>query len=384
MFKSKTPIGVDIGSHSVKVCQLRRTGDSYELERFGMADIYPEGEPPRDAAGQTEAKTEALKRALASAGIKSRQAISSVCGESIIVRYLQLPEMPENELKKALQWEAEEYIPFRLSEVNLDSAILGRVPDGEIPKMDVLLVSAKKDLVQRHVSVLRGAGLEPRVVDVDSFAFMNCYELNYEQGDECTALVNIGSEITSINVFSAGTSRFSRDILIGGQTITQAIRSHLGCNFADAENLKMAYGTVPATGGDEDGGEGASGLLDTIRGTIEEMTEQETSRDAQEYAVRKAVQAVVHNLLVEVRRSIEFFEGQYRGINVGRVILGGGTAGLPNLRENVEQELRLPVELMDPLRRVRVPQRSGFMSQAEQMRHQLGVAIGLGIRGLAA
>src|SRR5690606_8979570 len=127
---------------------------------------------------------------------------------------------------KALQWEAEEYIPFRLSEVNMDSMILGRPQESDIPKMDVLLVSAKKDLIGNHVSILQAVGFYPRIVDVDAFAFLNCYELNHQpSSDECVALVNIGNEITSINVYSGGVSRFSRDIPIGGYTMTHAIKS---------------------------------------------------------------------------------------------------------------------------------------------------------------
>lgn len=172
MFGSKAPVGVDIGSHTIKVCQLKRSGDGYELEKFAAVDIYPSGEHPVDIQEQQTAKIEALKRALELGGIKAKHSVSAISGESIIVRYLQLPEMPEDELKKALQWEAEEYIPFRLSEVNLDSVILGRGSDGEHAKMDVLLVSAKKDMVEGHLSVIRGAGLEPRIVEVDSFAFL--------------------------------------------------------------------------------------------------------------------------------------------------------------------------------------------------------------------
>src|SRR5262245_53286525 len=148
MFRPKSLIGVDIGSHTVKVSQLRRSGDGFELEKFGFAEIYPNGERPTDPREQQNAKAIALKQALQSGDIQARHTVAAVCGESIIVRYLQLPEMPEDELKKALQWEAEEYIPFRLSEVNIDSVILGRSNEADHTKMDVLLVSAKKDLVE--------------------------------------------------------------------------------------------------------------------------------------------------------------------------------------------------------------------------------------------
>lgn len=129
MFRSKNLIGVDIGSHTVKVCQVHKIGDRYELENYGTAEIYKHGRSADDLASGKQLKVDALKRALEDGNIRGHHAVSAVSGESIIVRYLQLPEMPECELKQALQWEAEEYIPFRLSEVNLDSQILGLILD---------------------------------------------------------------------------------------------------------------------------------------------------------------------------------------------------------------------------------------------------------------
>ncbi len=328
-----------------------------------------------------------MRRALDVGQIRAKRTVSSVCGESIIGRYLQLPEMPEEELKKALQWEAEEYIPFRLSEVNIDSMILGRVKDSEIPKMDVLLVSAKKDLVNSHVSVLREAGLEPRIIDVDAFAFLNCFELNHTPPPgECVALVNIGSEITSINVFSDGISRFSRDISVGGETMTQAIKSRLGCTHVEAERLKISQGAPILDAPAEDVGETTShNLMETLRGSIEELAnEQEESENSPDVMAQKAVVNVMTNLFSEVHRSIEFFESQYRSTNVSRVILGGGTAGLRNLPEAFERDLQLAVEIIDPLRRIRLGTRGPKQEEVGEIRQQLGVGIGLGIRGLLA
>lgn len=385
MFGTKPPIGVDIGSHTIKVCQLRRNGEGYELEKFGQAEIYPNGDRPSDGEAQRQAKIEALRRAMEQGQIKAKTSVSAICGESIIVRYLQLPEMPADELKKALQWEAEEYIPFRLSEVNLDSMILGHSRDGDHNKMDVLLVSAKKDMVAEHVSVLKAAGLEPQIVDVDSFAFLNCYELNHQpQTGECSLLVNIGGEVTSINIYNNGASRFSRDIPIGGDTITTAIRSRLNCSFAEAERLKKTIG-APLMDSQESVEEDESfsnSLMQTIRGTVEDMnSEDENSPEA---VTAKAITQSLNSLFTELRRSIEFFESQYRGLSVTRIILGGGTAMMNNLPRNMEKDLGLAVEIIDPLRQVKISHKIASQEQLESLRHQLGVGIGLGLRGLAA
>lgn len=385
MFGSKVCAGIDIGSTSVKVVQLKRSGDSIELERVGFADIYPGGDRPGDPNEQRRAKIDAVRRALSSANITAKASVSAVNGESIIVRYLQLPEMPEEELKKALQWEAEEYIPFRLDEVNLDSMVLGK-KHPEDDRVDVLLVSAKKDLVEEHVSMIREAGLTPKVVDVDSFAFLNCVEANYDlAGGETIALINLGAEITGISIYQDGASRFSRDIPLGGETITNAIQSHLRCSHSEAENLKIIHGATPAAeAGPETTASFSGALMDTIRGKVDEITSEDGNEVDKDAVVSKAVASVLGELISEVRRSIEFFENQVRGVNVARVILGGGTSNMINLRENFEAELNLPTEIIDPLRRIRISGRDISPDEIERMRPALGVGIGLGIRGLAA
>lgn len=381
---AKAAIGIDIGSTSVKVAQVKRAGQGYELEKIGFAQIYPGGDRPNDSASQTRAKVDAIKRALGDAKISAKNTVSAVSGESIIVRYLQLPKMPEDELKKALQWEAEEYIPFRLDEVNIDSMILG--PNSyDQDKLDVLLVSAKKDLVNNHVQVLKEAGLNPVVVEVDSFAFLNCYDVNYGGGD-CVALINIGADITGICIYHKGISRFSRDIPLGGNSMTEAIRSRLRCSHSEAEQLKIQHGAAAPIDPHQDTSKSFSGtsLMDTIRGTVEEMasySSKSSSSDAEgppEQVVPKALAGVVSELVTEVRRSIEFFENQIRDLNVSRLILGGGSAVLGNLKENFEQDLSLPVEVIDPLRRIN----SGGKVSANGNRHAMAVAIGLGIRGV--
>lgn len=385
MLRPKAAVGVDIGSSTVKVVQLRRTGSGVELEKAAVVPIYPDGERPGDPSQQRRAKVDAVRRAISTAGISAKNAVTSVSGESIIVRYLQLPEMPEDELKKALQWEAEEYIPFRLDEVNIDSMVLGQ-SEGDGGRVDVLLVSAKKDLVEEHLGIIREAGLTPKIVDVDSFAFLNCYENNYDiSPEECIALVNIGAEITGISILIGNTSRFTRDISVGGEKITSAIRSHLRCAYAEAESLKLTHGAAPPNVESSAANESAvGGLADTIRGTVESMTTTGDDAVNPEDQVASAVQGVLGELVSEVRRSIEFFENQMRGTSVSRVVLGGGGSMLANLRGHFEKELGLPTEVIDPLNKVRPSAKNLSSSEIDGMRHTLGVGIGLGLRGLAA
>ncbi len=375
----KATVGLDIGSSVVKAVQLRRSGKGIELEKFGTAEIYPGGDKKAAAESVRELKIAAVRKALQSANISAKQAITAVSGESIIVRYIQLPDMPEEELKNALKWEAEEYIPFHIDEVNIDSVILGKA--GEGGKVDVLLVSAKKELVNEHVDLVRAVGLTPLIIDVDSFAFLNCFEVNYQPNPtDVIALINIGAEITSINIYIGGISRFSRDISIAGDTITTSIQSRLGTSFVEAEEIKIAEGAPVASEEAEGEGPSETGLLDTIRGTVEKITGEEMEEDSKEAIAVKVVKNSLTNLVSEIRRSIQFFENQANGRVVQSIVLGGGTSKLRNIDKFFANELNLPVEIIDPLRRISVVGKdidSDALIKAKQM---LGVGIGLALR----
>ncbi len=376
MFGSKAVVGLDIGSDKVKAIQLRKRGSSLELERFGVADIYPQGSKGSNTTSITDLKIQAVRNALNDGKITAKYCVSAVSGESIIVRYIQLPQMPEAELKNALRWEAEEYIPFHIDEVNLDSFILGDAREG---KVDVLLVAAKKEMISDHLSMVRAVGLTPLIVDVDSFAFLNCFEVTHKPSpQDCIALVNIGAEITNINVYVGGTSRFSRDISVAGDTITQAIAQKSGVPYGKAEELKMALG-APMPEEKESDEEAESSLISSIRGTVERMTGSDFGEDSVDAAAHKAMRNVLTNLVGEIRRSIQFFENQSGGATIQRVYLGGGSSRMNNLTKYLGAELELDVQLFDPLRDVAVG--AGInQSLLQTVKEHLGVGIGLAMR----
>lgn len=378
----KRTVALDIGSSMVKAVQMRKVGRSFELERFGVAEIYPGVDKKSAGVDRRTARIEAVKQALNQAGIAAKQSVSSVSGESIIVRYIQLPDMPENELKGAIRWEAEDYIPFPLDDVNLDSVILGKSEVGGAQKIDVLLVAAKKELVAEHVSLLKTVGLAPAIIDVDSFAFLNSFEANYmPNASEVVALLDIGAELTNINIYLGGVSRFSRDIAIAGDTINAGIQQRLGCSIQRAEELKIKEGAPAPTQEQADTDEmGESSLLDTIRGTVERITGEDLAEDSPEYVSSQVIRGVLINIVNEVKRSIQFFENQPNGQTVQRIAVGGGTAMLPNLERFLEQELGLPVEMIDPLRNIGVAGATVDKNRLDRVRRMLGVSVGLALR----
>lgn len=376
-------VGLDIGSNCVKAVQLRRNGKStIELEKFGMAEVNPGG-PPLNGSASREAKVRAIQAALDMAKIKTRNVVSSVSGEPIIVRYIQLPDMPENELKEALRWEAEEYIPFNIDEVNLDSTILGKSEDGSM--VNVLLVAAKRDLIAEHVDTIRAAGLQPEIVDVDSFAFLNCYEINYEPDpSSVVALVNLGSSNTNINIFFNGVSHFSRDIPIAGNQITTMVKNKLGKEWNEAEQMKIMEGApevnAEALVDASVGGEENANLLDSIRGTVERLTGENVSDSGPEEITQQVIKSNLDTLLSEVRRSIQFFENQANGRTVQQLVVGGGSARLKNIEANLNAELGLPVELINPFQRIQVRSKDIDLSSLDAMRSHFGVGVGLALR----
>jgi len=377
MFASKSVVGLDIGSSKVKAVQLRKVGGKYEIERFGVADVYPGGDRSASQASTFELKANAARMALESGKITAKYAVSAVAGESIIVRYIQMIEMLEEELKKALRYEAEEYLPFALDEVNIDSVVLG--PSATPGKLDVLLVCARKDLINEHYQIIRSLGLIPLIIDVEGFAFLNAFEACYKpSNNDCVALVNIGAETTNINIYIGGTSRFSRDIAIAGNAITSAIMNKTGVPFAKAEAVKRSVG-APVAEAKEADGEGESSLISTIRGTVERITGSDLGDDSLESNATKAIGQTLEQLAGEVRRSIQFFENQAGGATVQRLFLGGGSARMKNLTEYLSAGMQLPVEIMDPLRSVAVG-RDVRRELVEEHREQLAVGIGLALR----
>ncbi|MBI1293242.1 type IV pilus assembly protein PilM [bacterium] len=374
----KKVVGLDVGSSSVKAVEVRRTGTKLELVRFGIADVYPGGD--RSAAGNADIyqlKTAAIRRALQSGKITAKHSVSAVSGESIIVRYIQLPNMPEADLKNALRWEAEEYIPFSIDEVNLDSVVLGNsTVEG---KVDVLLVSARKDLVAEHVQLVRSAELTPIVVDVEGFAFLNCFEVNYQPArQDCICLVNMGADVTNINIYVGNTSRFSRDISVAGNQVTQSIMQKCGVPWMEAERLKRTVGLAPPER-EEDTEAGENELISTIRGTVQRITGSDLGDDSPESTASKAIQNVINQLVSEVRRSIQFFEGQSGGTTVQRVVIGGGSSSLKNIAPFLGGELDISCELFDPLRSISVS-RDVDSALIDAHRAQLGASIGLALR----
>ncbi len=235
--RGKSLLGLDIGSSSLKVAEVKDSKKGYHLENFGLAPLPPEVIVD-GALMNGSAVVDAIQTLMADRKIKAKSVCTSVSGAAVIVKKIKIPAQSEAELAQSIQWDAAQYVPFDINEVNLSYEVLG-APDEE-GQMDVLMVAAKKDLINDYVAVIKEAGLNPMVMDVDAFAMQNMFEVNYPiQPDEVLALVNVGASVININVTKGGSVMFTRDVSAGGNQYTEEIQKSLGVSFEEAETLKI-------------------------------------------------------------------------------------------------------------------------------------------------
>jgi type IV pilus assembly protein PilM len=230
------PVALDIGSTYIKLVQLKESGKSYSLSKFGMvqlpAEVIVEG-----AVMDANRVSEAIKELLAAQKVKTKEVTLSVSGSSVIIKRVSIADMTDEELAESIKWEAEQYIPFSIDDVNVDFQKLG--PGATEGQADILLVAVKKDKINDYVNLVKDAGLEPVVVDVDAFALANMHELSYEAETGITALLNIGASVMNINILRDGVSIFTRDITVGGNRYTEALQRDAGLSYEDAEKIKQ-------------------------------------------------------------------------------------------------------------------------------------------------
>ncbi len=343
-------IGVDIGTFAIKLVCLKQNAGQWSLVRWGMVpygEEIPLDTPLVDRRTQAVA---ALQTYLKTAEFPSKKAATSVCGNSVIVRYVKMAKMPSSELAKSIRFEAEPYIPFNIEDVNLGFSVLGEsVEDGQA-QMETVLVAAKKDSVDLRVDMLREAGLQPVILDVDAFALENAYETVFPPPQTDTVLfMNVGASFTNMSILEQGVSRVVRDVFIAGNSFTKAIQRQFQCDIKTAEQKKIAYGLA------------------------------ENLEDPEAQQINEILIPVARDLLTEVQRSIDFYLSQGTGRTVHKIYLCGGSANLKMLDQFLSNELKLPVEIFNPLA-VLQNAPTDLSDEQKSLLPQMAVAVGLATR----
>ncbi|MEE8319375.1 MAG: type IV pilus assembly protein PilM [bacterium] len=340
----KSVAGLDIGSSSIKIVQLKETGKGYRLINLGVRSL-PQEVIVDGAIMDAGVISDTLREMVKEIKLKVKDVAVSVSGHSVIIKKIKVQEMTEDELEKNIQFEAEQYVPFDASEVNMDFVILGASEDEG--KIDVLLVVVKKDVINDITTVVSDAGLNPVIVDVDAFALENMYETNYVlTSDEVVALVNVGASTTNINIIRDGISIFTRDISVGGNQFTEALQKQLQVSFEDAELLKK--GETLGEKGPED--------------------------------VEPILSVIADNLGQEIQRSLDFFNSSNPDIQLSRVSLCGGGSKVRGIVKAIEQRLGIKVEMINPLESIAYNKKKFDQEYLDDIAPMLGIGMGLAIR----
>lgn len=344
LFGSNKLIGLDIGVSSIKLVEVDSSKTSVTLTAFGFVPT-PAGSIVGGEITQPEALAQAVAQLLQQTQTKRKKACVSMWGTGVITKKISIPRIDENLLGEQLRWEAEQYLPFDIKEINLNYQYLKKnSPNPE--QMSILLVAAKRDFVLRYAEVVETSGLECKVIDVAGFALANTFEFNYpdEKRNPCI-LLNVGAGMTNFVVMENGEVTFSRDIPVGGNTYTADIQRALNISIEEAENLKISAGTGQA-------------VPNEVRETISQTNE------------------VIGE---ELRRSFDFFLATSTDSSIHKVFATGGGLGAPGLFEQIHTSLDLPVEHINPFQRVRFSKNftSDYISQIAPY---ASVGIGLAMR----
>jgi type IV pilus assembly protein PilM len=352
MAKGKLAIGLDIGSTSVKMIQLkeqRRRGQVvYALQSFGMKPLPPEAIVDGALMNST-AIVQATQELVSELRIKQKEVAIGVSGHSVIIKKISIPRMTQEELEESIQWEAEQYIPFDVKDVNIDTQILNPEANDATGQMDVLLVAAKKDMINDYTTVVSEAGLIPAVVDVDAFAVQNMFSSNYDVPDRTIVLINAGASVVNINILSGGITVFTRDVTIGGNQFTEEIQKQLNVSFEEAEALKTGGG-------------------------------HSESEAVVPHEVERVMVTVAEQVAGEIQRSLDFYASTAADPHFSRVFLSGGTAKIPALFKTIETRVGVPVEIMNPFKAIEVDERKFDPAFITEVAPMAAVAVGLALR----
>jgi type IV pilus assembly protein PilM len=343
--KSKAVVGLDIGSSAVKAVELKVSGKGFKVTAFAVEPVPPDSIVDGAIIDGT-AVADAIRRLFENKAFKTKEVAASLSGNAVIVKKISLPVMTEAELAESIYWEAEQYIPFDIQDVNLDYQILdnGRGPDSK-GTMDVLLVAAKKEKIADYLGVITQAGRTAVVVDVDAFALQNAYETNYGlEPQSVVVLLNAGASAININILAGEQSVFTRDISSGGNAYTEAVQKELNLPFESAELLKK--------------GEAVDGVtFDEVKPVLHAMTE---------------------NVLLEIQKTFDFFKATASSDRIDRIVLSGGASRVDGFAQALEERFGAPVETFDPFRKIAFEKKLGITDPA--IIATAAVAVGLALR----
>ncbi len=344
-FKSDKLIGLDIGTSTIKVAELDVSKRGGTLVGFAMTPTPPQAVVGGDIINP-EAIAESVSSLIRELNTKRKNIAAGLWGTSVIVKKISIPKMDEKLIGDQIRWEAEQYIPFDINEVQIEYEILkGSVRSAEA--MDILLVAARSENVYKYAEIIAATGLNCSILDVGGFALSNCYFKNYANSESGNAiLLNMGASVTNFVAIEHGEVVFCRDVPVGGLTYTGEIQKAMGISFEEAESMKISVSTgQPAP-------EEVAGIIQTA-----------------------------HEIMIEeLQGSIDFYLNTSPGTSLGNCYITGGCSRTPGLIAQLSKKTKLSCEMFNPFQNIGFNDQSLSMSYISQIKDFAAVAMGLGLR----
>lgn len=338
--RQRTSIGLDIGSGFVKMVEVDHSGDQPEVSRVAMRALLP------DAIVEGEIMdyglvSDTVRGLFQELDMKGAEVVTAVGGHDVIIKKIEMDRMKESDAREVIRWEAEQHVPFDIKSVELDFQVLN--PHDEGLQMEVLLVAAKRELVDNKVGLLQDAGVEPVIIDVDAFALHNAFEFNYPEAQEgIVALVNVGHETTNVNILENGVPILTRDIPFGSRKIREDLQRERGLTAEQAEDIVQA------------------------RETLDDMD--------------RFVESSADEIAVGIERASAFLMTREDGETLGKIFLSGGGARVPGMIDALARRMNVETDLVNPFERVPVrPDAAGDLS-IDEAAPMLLLPLGLALR----
>ena len=338
--RTRSTIGLDIGSGFIKMVQVNHEGDQPEVIRVAMRPLLP------DAIVEGEIMDHGLVADTVSAlfqeiGIKSKDVVTAVGGHDVIIKKIEMDRMKESDAREVIRWEAEQHVPFDIKSVELDFQILD--PGGDGMRMEVLLVAAKRELVDNKVSLLTDSGLNVSVIDVDAFALHNAFKYNYPEAmDGVVALTNVGHEVTNVNILEDGVPILTRDIPFGSRRVREDLQRERGLTAEQAEEVVQAREAIP---------------------DLDRFVEQSSDEVA-----------------VGIERAAAFLMTRQSGEGLGRIYLSGGGARVPGMAAALSRRMNVETHMVNPFQRVPVAPGAAGDLNLDEAAPMLLLPLGLALR----
>jgi type IV pilus assembly protein PilM len=346
--KKKSVAGLDIGSSSIKMIELEGKLNNLNLVSLGFENL------PGDTIidGQImelNVVSDVIRNVCVNHQVNAERVVTGVSGHSVILKNIVLPPMSREELEESIDWHAEEHIPYDLADVSLDYQVTAETSDAT----NVLIAACKRERIDNIKQAIQLAGKTPVVIDVDTFALQNCYEVNYNPSDnDVVTLLNIGASTMNVNIVKGTRSLFTRDITVGGSQFTDVLQRSLGLNFQQAEAVK--------------------------RGVTEAVEGLEVK------AIEPLMNNVTEIVAMEIQKTFDFYRATTEDNQtvVQKILISGGGSKLTGLADELSTRLELPVEILDPFRNIKVDSKKFDPDYLSEIVPEMAVAVGLAVRGV--